>query len=79
MLRQVGLAVGVAIFVAVVGAAHGTAAALSSYQRGWIVIAAASLLAALAGGLLLRTPGRARESGLRSGAAASPHVVPERQ
>ena len=76
MLRQVGLAVGVAVFVAVLGTPHGPAGELSAFRDGWAVIAATSLLAAAAGGVLLRGPGRARESDLRSAAAASPHAVP---
>ncbi len=79
MLRQVGLAVGVAILVAVVGTSGGAAAELSAFRDGWIVIAVSSLLAAAAGGVLLRPPGRARESARRSAAAASPHAVPERR
>ncbi|HYB31125.1 MAG TPA: DHA2 family efflux MFS transporter permease subunit [Solirubrobacteraceae bacterium] len=48
MLRQVGLAVGVAILIAVLGSPHSPAATLAAYQRGWVVTAAL----ALAGGLL---------------------------
>ena len=58
MLRQVGLAVGVAIFVAVLGSAVPGTDPTPVYQRGWAVIAAASLLAALVGLLTLR-PSRA--------------------
>jgi len=54
MLRQVGLAVGVAILVAVIGAPHTPSAQLSAFQEGWWVISATSLLAALAGVVLLR-------------------------
>jgi EmrB/QacA subfamily drug resistance transporter len=49
MLRQVGLAVGIAIFVAVLGTPHDPHAVLSAYRVEWLVIAASSLLAALAG------------------------------
>ncbi|MFZ0089834.1 MAG: MFS transporter [Solirubrobacteraceae bacterium] len=76
MLRQVGLAVGVAILVAVIGSPGGPAAELSAFRDGWIVIAACSLIAAAAGGVLLRTPGRGRESDRVSAAAASPRAVP---
>jgi EmrB/QacA subfamily drug resistance transporter len=58
MLRQVGLAVGVAVLVAVLGTPGSPAAQLSAFQEGWWVIAAASLTAALAGAVLLR-PARA--------------------
>jgi hypothetical protein len=55
MLRQVGLAVGVAVFVAVLGTPHGSAATLAAYRHGWEVIAFASLLAAVSGALTLRS------------------------
>jgi hypothetical protein len=55
MLRQVGLAVGIAVFVAVLGTPDGPQAALSAYRLEWFVIAASSLLAAVAGvGVLSR-------------------------
>ncbi len=56
MLRQVGLAIGVAVLVAVIGrpsAAH----RLAGFQHGWYVIAAFALLAAAAS-LLLRPRAR---------------------
>ena len=84
MLRQVGLAVGVAVLIAVIGTPHTGAEQVSAFQHGWIVIASTSLLAAVAGGVLLArgaTPrrDRARESARWSGAAATPPVLPERQ
>jgi EmrB/QacA subfamily drug resistance transporter len=51
MLRQVGLAIGVAVLIAVLGTPHSTPAALDAFDRSWIVIgafAAASALASLA-------------------------------
>ena len=62
MLRQVGLAVGVAIFVAVLGSAVPGTDPTPVYQRGWAVIAAASLLAALVGVLTLRSPREAAQT-----------------
>ncbi len=56
MLRQVGLAVGVAVFVAVVGSPRTPHASLTAWQRGWTVIAATSVLAALVGAISLRQP-----------------------
>jgi hypothetical protein len=53
MLRQVGLTIGVAIFVAVVGTPASAEAARTAYHRGWWVLVAASLAAAVAGGVLL--------------------------
>ena len=69
-LRQVGLAVGVAILVAVLGTPH----SVSAFQEGWTVIAATALLSAVAGAALLRRPGRARGSARWSDAAASPRA-----
>ncbi len=48
MIRQVGLAVGVAILIAVLGSPASPAATLAAYQRAWVVTAAI----ALAGGLV---------------------------
>jgi len=55
MLRQVGLAVGVAVLIAILGSPDSPAQALSAFQAGWAVIAAVSLGAAAAGAILLRT------------------------
>ncbi|MGZ4174983.1 MAG: MFS transporter [Solirubrobacteraceae bacterium] len=80
MLRQVGLAVGVAVLVAVIGTPLTPDAQLAAFQDGWIVIAATALLAALAGAILLRPrPARDRESARWSGAAATPPAVPEQR
>jgi EmrB/QacA subfamily drug resistance transporter len=54
MLRQVGLAVGVAVLVAVVGVPRTPLASLAAFRHGWEMIAGVSLLAALAGATLLR-------------------------
>jgi EmrB/QacA subfamily drug resistance transporter len=62
MLRQVGVAVGVSIFVAVIGTPHGGTAALHAFHDGWGVIAAFSLLTALIGPLLLARSHRGPES-----------------
>jgi MFS family permease len=80
MLRQVGLAVGVAVLVAVIGTPLTPAAQLTAFQDGWIVIASTALLAAISGALLLRPRrDRARESARWSGATVSPPAVPEQQ
>jgi EmrB/QacA subfamily drug resistance transporter len=47
MLRQVGLAIGVAVFIAVLGSPGSPAATLAAYQRAWVVTAAMSLAGAL--------------------------------
>jgi EmrB/QacA subfamily drug resistance transporter len=53
MLRQVGLAIGVAVFIAVLGSPASPAAMLSAYQRAWVVTAAMSLAGGVVGLLLL--------------------------
>ena len=53
MLRQVGLAIGVAVFVAVLGTPSTTAAAVSAFRDGWVVIAAVSAASAVVGLLVL--------------------------
>jgi EmrB/QacA subfamily drug resistance transporter len=72
MLRQVGLAVGVAVLVAVLGNPQGASAARTAFDHGWEVISATALLAAFSGAVLLRRPGRGRGSVPLSAAAASP-------
>jgi hypothetical protein len=82
MLRQVGLAVGVAVLVAVIGTPLTPGAQLTAFQDGWIVIAGTALLAAVSGGILLRPRperGRDRESARWSGAAATPPALPEQR
>ncbi len=75
MLRQVGLAVGVAVFVAVVGTPKTAHASLVAWQHGWIVIAATALLSALVGAIGLRRPRRAADTEL-SGAAVIAAAAP---
>ncbi|MFF0633045.1 MFS transporter [Nocardia sp. NPDC004151] len=55
MARQLGMAVGVAILVAVLGSPHGGPATLTAFQHGWYVVAAVSV-AAGALGLAVRMP-----------------------
>ena len=44
MIRQAAIAVGVAIFVAIVGAAHTSAARVADFERGWWTMAAITAL-----------------------------------
>ncbi len=53
MLRQVGLAIGVAVLIAVLGSPQSPAQVLAGYQRGWIVIAAFAFAGGVVGFLLL--------------------------
>ncbi|WP_309231294.1 MFS transporter [Nocardia sp. SYP-A9097] len=55
MARQLGLAIGVAVLVAVVGSPVGPDATLEAFQRGWYVIAGAALAAGVVG-LAARLP-----------------------
>jgi EmrB/QacA subfamily drug resistance transporter len=48
MLRQVGLAIGVAMLIAVLGTPSGAHAALDAFDHAWLVIAAVSAASALA-------------------------------
>jgi MFS family permease len=59
MLRQVGLAIGVAVLVAVLGSPRTPAASVTAFQHGWTAIAVVAFGAALAGAALLGT-GRSR-------------------
>jgi EmrB/QacA subfamily drug resistance transporter len=80
MLRQVGLAIGVAVLVAVIGTPATGAQQLSAFQNGWIVIASTAVVAAVSGAVLLRPRrDRGRESARWSGAKAPPPALPERQ
>ena len=54
MLRQVGLAVGVALFVAVLGIPHPGEATVLAYRHGTEVLAATAVLAAVIGLVMLR-------------------------
>jgi EmrB/QacA subfamily drug resistance transporter len=53
MLRQVGLAIGVAILIAVLGSPASPAATLAAYQRAWGVTATIALAGGVVGLLLL--------------------------
>jgi MFS family permease len=77
MLRQIGLAVGVAVLVAVLGSPHSPAATLNVYERASWIIAAIAVAAGVVGLLLLaaeRQPwrrGASAEGGSRTGLASS--------
>jgi EmrB/QacA subfamily drug resistance transporter len=73
MFRQVGLAIGVAVLIAVIGRPGSPAAALAAFQRGWVVAAAFSLAAAVLAPLLLssRRRGAATARAAESAAPAT--------
>ena len=56
MLRQVGLAIGVAVLIAVLGSPQSPAQVLAAYQRGWIVTAAIAFAGGVVGFVLLVRP-----------------------
>ena len=70
MLRQVGLAVGVAILVAVLGTPNGGRALLDAFDRAWFVIGAFAAATALAS-LAILGPRRAAPDSLPTGATVS--------
>jgi EmrB/QacA subfamily drug resistance transporter len=67
MLRQIGLAIGVAMLIAIIGSPHSPAAVLDVYERSSWVIAAISLVGGVIGLALLVRPAR-----VSPGAAAVP-------
>jgi MFS family permease len=69
MFRQIGLAVGVAVLIAVLGSPQSPAGALVAYQRAWIVTAAIALAGGLVGLALLTA--RRRPVGVSAAAATS--------
>jgi EmrB/QacA subfamily drug resistance transporter len=71
MFRQIGIAIGVAVLIAVIGSAHSPAASLDAYRRAWIVIAAISLAGALIGWALLK---RDRGAEVRAEPTAAPFI-----
>jgi EmrB/QacA subfamily drug resistance transporter len=73
MFRQIGLAIGVAVFIAVLGSPRSPAAALTAYERSWVVVAVISLVAAAAG-LLLLTQSRPTAAATAEPAVAAAQV-----
>jgi EmrB/QacA subfamily drug resistance transporter len=65
MLRQVGLAIGVAILVAVLGTPS-RAEEVAAFQRAWVVIAAVALAGGIVGLVLLRRPRREPAASVRT-------------
>jgi MFS family permease len=74
MLRQVGLAIGVAVLIAVLGSPHSPAGTLAAYQRGSTVIAATAFVGGLVG-LVLLAHRRQRTVTTGAVATASPPVT----
>ena len=74
MGRQVAAALGVAVFVTVLGAPATAASAVSAFRHGWLVAAAASIVAAAAS-VFVRRPRPAIPSS--ASAAAQPQIEPQ--
>jgi EmrB/QacA subfamily drug resistance transporter len=75
MLRQIGLAVGVAVLIAVLGSPRSSAGTLAAYQRGWTVIAAIALVSGLAGLALLAAKRQPVAAVTETGEAATAAVA----
>ncbi len=77
MFRQIGLAIGVAVLIAVLGSPHSPAGVLSAYQRAGVVIAAIAFAGGLAGlGLIVsRRPAAAAALVAQDGESAAPATV----
>ena len=71
MIRQIGLAVGVAVLVAVLGTAGRGAALLAAFQRGWWVTAAIALVSVIPA-LLYLPRGPSAAARVQQPQAASP-------
>jgi EmrB/QacA subfamily drug resistance transporter len=79
MLRQVGLAIGVAVLIAVLGSPGSPAQVLAAYQRGWWVTAAIAFAGGIVGFVMLarRTaPARALTATATTSAMATATVTP---
>jgi MFS family permease len=75
MLRQVGLAIGVAVLIAILGSPHTPVAALRVYERSsWVIAALAFVAAGLGLALLARRP---RMDQVAAAAPATSAVVAE--
>jgi len=74
MLRQIGLAVGIAVLIAVLGTPHSPTQTLTAYQRASWIIAVLSLAAGVTG-LLLLAGGRAKLPATARAPAQSPALT----
>jgi hypothetical protein len=78
MARQVGIVLGVAILVTVLGAHAAGPGALPAFQRATVVLAAAATAAALASLLLVWAAGRERRLQAAAGAVGESAQSPVR-
>jgi EmrB/QacA subfamily drug resistance transporter len=73
MLRQVGLAIGVAMLIALLGSPHSPAQVLAAYQRGWWVSAAIAFAGGIVGFVaLVRRPAPASAPAVPASPSAAP-------
>jgi EmrB/QacA subfamily drug resistance transporter len=75
MLRQVGLALGVAMLIALLGSGGDPADALPAFQRAWIATAAVSLAAGAIGIALLRRRATAAPTPVRPAMPSQPALA----
>ena len=76
MIRQIGLAVGVAVLVVVLGAPGTPAQRLAGFQRGWWVAAAVAVAGVIPALLLLRRGSAAAAAGTQATAPAETEPAP---
>jgi hypothetical protein len=76
MLRQVGLAIGVAVLIAVLGTPHSPAQTLTAYQRTSWVTAAISLAGGIVALVLLAARRQLAAAPTETGSGAVPVAAP---
>jgi len=72
VFRQIGLALGVALFVAVLGTPRPGEETRAAFQAAWLVLAAVAIAAALAGAALLRARPQPRQPAAPTAAVPTP-------
>ena len=72
VFRQIGLALGVALFIAVLGTPDPGEPTRAAFQAAWLVLAAVAIAAALAGAALLRTRPQSRQPAAPAAAVGTP-------
>ena len=72
VFRQIGLALGVALFIAVLGTPSAGEPTRAAFQAAWVVLAAVSIAAAVAGAALLRARPQGRQPAEPVGAVEAP-------
>lgn len=76
MARQIGAVLGVAVLVSILGRPRSAAAAKTAFDHGWVMVAVASVVAAVAAGLLRKPSGTVAGAPSAMPPAAEPSVEP---